>query len=68
MWGRIKRALSVITDVLSFGRAKGWWSRDKSPFSVVPSITKDTLKQYHEQGFASSDKPGYNGPNQRETK
>ena len=31
MWGKIKSVLKVLTDVLTFGRAQGWWSKKPGP-------------------------------------
>lgn len=31
MWGKIKSALKVLTDVLMFGRAQGWWAKKPGP-------------------------------------
>lgn len=31
MFGKIKKVLGVITDVLTFGRSKGWWEKGHGP-------------------------------------
>ncbi len=33
MWSKIKKALSVIADVISFGRAREWWKVRRDPFN-----------------------------------
>jgi len=29
--GRLRKVLGVLTDILNFGRSKGWWQRRQSP-------------------------------------
>jgi hypothetical protein len=31
MFGKIKKALGVLTDILLLGRAKGWWNVRPGP-------------------------------------
>jgi hypothetical protein len=31
MFGKIKKVLGVLTDILTFGRSKGWWNRGHNP-------------------------------------
>lgn len=31
MWQKLKKILGVITDVLIYGRGKGWWQRRQDP-------------------------------------
>lgn len=50
MWGKLKKVLGILTDVLTYGRGRGWWSRRGGPYapdqkrSKDPSIDEKTIR------------------------
>jgi len=39
--GKIKKVLTVITDLLLIGRGKGWWSKKPGPIFVIDARKKE---------------------------
>lgn len=40
VFGKIKKVLTVITDLLLIGRGKGWWSEKTGPVFVIDKKEK----------------------------
>lgn len=42
LWSKVRKVLGLLTDVLTFGRGKGWWSEHQT---VTPPQLEDPARR-----------------------